>query len=305
MPFDSGLPELHLTGSSPVLDPRSYIEDEASDIAFVMIKTIECSEAAVLMTRSGEPLHSPGQIYMKSGLAKKAMQEVATCYYQFVPDVGSHYEIRDYPLEQNLIIRPDLFVFHHRHLFSLYTQQRPESKGHVEALQLFAELQFGSAFAEADNLFSQGMVTQTYLTYLFKPNDLIISALHGQPAAFVVQEWPEVGQNGCVTLTCWSLQTDGSSFTRKRSVISIPPLATDSKNIMDLVAYPICYATDELKETLRNRGLKQWELRNATQVAYKGWNVKNDQFFVSLTEVLPKNRRSKTFTYYRSLMLDS
>lgn len=262
---------LHLNGTIPVLDLEAFMEDDTDDFAFVAIRTVECSEASVLMVQAGHTLPWTEAIYTKSKILKNAMQQIATCHFLWSSTTES--------FERNRIAPADLFLFHHRHLLRTYALKHPESTQHVDALFEYVDNRYGVAFAEAENLFARGLITQAHIFYLFKPNELVISGTYGRPAAFVLQEWPKLDNDGWLTLYCWSFQTDGSGFARKRSTLSIPPIESETTKIQNLHAYPLRFATPELRELVRSRGEKQWDLRSATQITYKGWNVKGDQFF--------------------------
>jgi hypothetical protein len=280
----------HFNGKVELFDLEAYMEDETDGVAFVVIRTVECSEASVVKARAGSPLRWTEDIYMKSIISKNAMKQIATSYFQPVPkeDQFPHHlsprasteNIRA-PFEQNRITPADLFLFHHRHLLRTHALEHSESKLHINALLDYVDNRFGMEFTEAENLFERGLVAQEHILNLFKPNELIISGTYGRPAAFVLHEWPKLGGDGWVTLSCWSFQTDGSGFARKQSILSIPPIASKTMKIHDLVAYPFHLATPEIRDMIRSRGEKQWELRTATHVTYKGWNVEGDQFFVS------------------------
>lgn len=283
----------HLNGKIPVFDIGALREDNSDEIAFIIVRTVECSKASVLMARAGGLLRWTEDIYMKSQVSKTALQQIATCYYQPVSKKDSDNLVSAFPkssstseapLLQNQIFPADLFLFHHRQALEEYVAQNADSKQHICAVLEYTRSRFGSEFAEADRLFTKGLVTQAYILHLFKPNELVISGTHGRPAAFVLQEWPEIDGDGWVTLRCWSFQTDGSGFARKSSVISVPPVGWNPKNIQDLAAYPLRFAAPDLLEMIRSRGEKHWQHRTASQVVYKGWNVRRDQFFVGAVQ---------------------
>lgn len=286
----------HLNGRVPLFDLEAYMENDTDGIDYVVIRTVECSEASVLMVRAGGPIRWTEALYTKSKASKNALQEIATCYFRPVSvqkiDTHSPYYLtkssRDTtpPFEQNRIIPADLFLFHHRQSLKNYALEQPESREHIEDLLEYLDNRFGTEFAEANSLFVRGLVTQEYILSLFKPNELVMGGTYGRPAAFMLQEWPELNNDGWVTLKCWSFQTDGSGFARKRSVLSIPPIDTKTMKIQDLIAYPLHFATAELQDSIRSRGERQWALRNATHITYNGWNVGRDQFFVSLKHIL-------------------
>jgi len=279
----------HLNGRIPILNLEAFMEEDTDNIALVIIRTVQCSAASVLLARSGVPPEWTESVYMKSKIVKNAMQQIATCYFQpivsgqddYFPHIASSphpYESLSY--EHNRIEPVDLFHFHHHRLLNNYTLKHPESKQHIGAFSHYMDNRYRTEFAEAESLFARGLVTPAHILKLFKPNELVVSGTYGRPAAFVVQEWPNL-KDGWVTITCWSFQTDGSRFARKQTILSIPPIGSEPKDIKTLTAYPLRYAAPEVQESIRAQGKKQWELRNATQVTYRGENVKRDQYFVS------------------------
>lgn len=278
----------HLNGTVPVFDLAAFMDNDEDDIAFVVIRTVECSEASVMMARANGSLHWTEAIYMKSKISKTALRQTATCYFQTPPN--DHYvfsnrqtssDLKKSLYDQNQISPAKLFLFHHDHSLAAYAVEHPETKDHINALLDYMRNKYNKQFTDAENHFARGQVTRACLLYLFKPNDLILSGTYGRPAAFVLQEWPKLSSDGWVTLNCWSFQTDGSGFARKQSMLKIPPIELTETDIQKLVAYPLRFASPKLREMIRIRGEKQWKLRNATQIAYKGWNVTRDQFFVS------------------------
>lgn len=277
----------HLNGIVPLFDLEAFMENDTDDIAFVVIRTVECSGASVLNARAEGSLRWTEAIYTKSKILKNAMQHIATCYFQ---PVREEEERTSYsyqrspataPFERNRIAPAELFLFHHRHLLKNCALEHSESKQHIDALFEYVDNRYGTDFAEADSLFARGLVSQAHILKLFRPNELVISGTYRKPVAFVLQEWPKLSSDGLVTLSCWSFQTDGSGFARKRIFLSIPPIEPKTTEIQNLVAYPLHSATPELRDSIRKRGEKQWKLRTTTQITYKGWNVSEDQFFVS------------------------
>jgi hypothetical protein len=171
----------HLNGTEPVIDLQAFMEDDSDDVAFVVIRTVECSEDSVLIAEAGGPLRWTEAIYAKSKISKRFLQQVATCYFQPPPPR------RGRELWEDNQIDPDkLFLFHHRGLLRSYAEQHSECTLHLNALLEYMENRLGTEFAEVDRLCEQGLVTQEYISYLFKPNDLVVSGILGKPAAFVL-----------------------------------------------------------------------------------------------------------------------
>jgi hypothetical protein len=145
----------------------------------------------------------------------------------------------------------------------------------------YSEPRFSEDFEEAETLLAQNMVSQAHIPKLYKPNSLVVSEIKGQPSAFVVHDWPQADENNCITLKCWSFQTDGVGFARKLTVFLIPPVTHKYQAVSSLVVYPIRYAKPEIQEKIRINGQKHWDLRTMTHVMYKGWDVEGDQHYVS------------------------
>ena len=241
------------------------MENDTDGIALIIIRNVECSEASVTMAGHDGRLRWTEAVYVKSNTLKLALQETATCYYQ--PSVAKARTEPRYmamgmstPIptraifEQNKIDPLDLFLFHHRGALREYTLQHPESKPHIEAFLLYATQRYGTIFSEAESLFERGLVSQAQILLLFKPNDIILAGTFGQPAAFVLQEWPKLGADGWITLLCWSFQTDGSGFARKKTTLSISPIGINLIKIQKLIAYPLRFATAELQGAIQARG---------------------------------------------------
>ena len=238
------------------------------------------------MATSGTALAFTEAVYAKSDISKSAMQQIATCYFQSTEgrDNLARDENQTQRLEQERIDPADLFFFHHHHLLKTWITQNSESKEHIGGLLDYVDAKYSLEFAKANSLFERGLVTQAHILKLFKPNETIISEHLGRPAAYVLQDWPTLEDDGLIKLPCWSFQPDGSGFGRKETVISISPIDRET-NTQTLKAYPLRFAKPELHTLLRDCGKKQWQYRTTAQVSYKGWNVGGDLFFVSNSSV--------------------
>ena len=260
------------------------MEDENDDVAFVIVRHVQCSDSSAVRLQAGGGLQFTEHIYTKSAYLKKALDLTATCYFHPVEKpsgIGFIQEIEQpaYAYEGNRIEPFDLFMFHHQKALKEYATLDPVSEAHLHAFVEYTEVEHGASFAEADSLFSNGSVDRHQIGKLFKPNELVISGTYGKPAAFVVQEWPENQKDGWIFLRCWSFQTDGTRFVRKETRLSIPPLGMETVRIDSLFVYPMRFASAALVDLLTRRGERQWDLRTSQQVTYKGWNVAKDQYY--------------------------
>jgi len=160
----------HLNGKVAVFDLEAFMEDDTDDVAFVVIRTVECSEASVTMASAGGPLRWTEDIYMKSKVSKYAMQQIAKCQFQPSPgDKPNSYPLQastttavhtTIPFIQTRIDPADLFFFHHRQLLRMYALEYPESKPHIDDLLDYVDNRYGVEFAEAERSFELGLVTQ-------------------------------------------------------------------------------------------------------------------------------------------------
>lgn len=281
----------HLNGQLPMLDVDSFMENDSGDddTAFVVIRTVECSQAAVLIACAGGPLRWTEEVYMKSRIAKDLLRSIASCYFQPVLVKDDPYIYVSPPRpeaaapqtwQQNKIEPSELFFYHHRNSLKSHGLLDPEARPCIDMLLTYVDGRYGEEYHEAETLFADGLVSQAHILKLFKPNEIIISGTYGRPAAFVLHEWPTLSRDGWVSLSCWSFQNDGSGFTRKRSELLIPPIEAKHMEIKRLPGFPLAFAAPDLVEGVRTHGLKQWKLRVATQITYKGWNVARDQYYV-------------------------
>lgn len=239
------------------------------------------------MARANVPIRPTERIYVKSRTSKNALHKIAMCHFQSdskhehdrIPHKEAPFSGASYA--QNEIAPLKLFLFHHHSTMKQYIREHPIVKDHISGLLQYSEARYGNDFKEAEALFERGLVNQKHILKLYRPNDIVVGEIRGRSAAFIVHDWPREGQRNCTTLNCWSFQTDGFGFARKLSVISIPPIGEGLKEVPSLSAYPIRFASPEVKETIRVSGWRQWSFRTATQVMYTGWNFERDQSYVS------------------------
>ena len=95
----------HLNGTVPVFDLEAFMEDDTDDFAFTIIRTVECSEASVLMARADGSLRWTEAIYTRSKISKNALQKIATCYFQ--PVLEENIKLLK-PVEQDQIAPAEL-----------------------------------------------------------------------------------------------------------------------------------------------------------------------------------------------------
>jgi hypothetical protein len=294
---------LHLNGNVPIFDPETVLHERFNGPAFVVVRTIECSNASIQMARNGTSLRWTDKIYLKSRVSKDILQKIGMCHFQSHSQDGDNLH-DDSSMGtcslgasyQYLEIAPlKLFLFHLRFVQPQYIEVHPTAQDLVDGLLQYSNSRYGRDFEEAETLLAQDLVSQTHILKLYKPNDLVVSEMSGQPSAFVVHDWPRVDENNRITLECWSFQTDGLGFARKLTVFCIPPIESEYQAVSSFVVYPIRYAKPEIQEAIRINGQKHWDLRTTTHVMYKGWDVERDQHYVSERVQASTAKRRLTF----------
>lgn len=274
----------HLNGEDPMLDVQAYMDDTTDDVAFVIVRTYQCTNNNVMLLKSGATLSFTEAIYIKSAASKSAIDEIATCHFRShipppPPMPGAKNDL--FAFEMNQISPAELFFFHHHKLMKTWIVDNPDSRAHIERLLQYIAGKYGSKFDEAESLLDKGVINQSHITKLFRPNEPIVAQVSGKSAAFMLQDWPVQQPYGGVKLVGWSYQADGSGFDRKQSAYLIPPLEKET-DIKDLTVYPLRFGSPDLRTELHERGKKQWQYRNMAQITYKGRNVGGDLYFVSL-----------------------
>ncbi|KAL6407257.1 hypothetical protein AUP68_10086 [Ilyonectria robusta] len=124
-------------------------------------------------------------------------------------------------------------------------------------------------YEEADELFSQGLVSQKHLAKLFKSNDILVRFEEGEPLACVATKCTFT-QTMYPNLTCYNWAFDGR-FYKVESYLGVawPSNARGSIPITSLPIYPLRFdSTEELETTLRNRGAMFWACRKGHFVGY-------------------------------------
>ncbi|KAK2774687.1 ATPase [Colletotrichum kahawae] len=152
-----------------------------------------------------------------------------------------------------------------------------EQRKHVVQLMDYVEDTFSTKFEEAENLFSQGLVTEDHLWMLFKPNEVVVTFEEGQPRGYVTNRSLKVRKEVGIPLRldCYSWEFDGM-FKRQDKVSGIerPSKDTWPLKIEDLPVFPLRLdRTGTLEETLQVKYIDHIE-----------WNKKAFEQLVLLPE---------------------
>lgn len=173
------------------------------------------------------------------------------------------------------------YFYHHRHdIDAAAALAEGELQSQITALQMYINTQYGELFDEMDSLAAKGMVKSQNIPLLFCPNEIVMTKANGVPAACVLRAWP--AKKNPIALECWNWAYDGHWLHRKECWLNINRPIQPMVNIRDLAVYPLRFATDEEISYLESRGRKFWSLRHHSFVAYEGWDLKREHYYVCL-----------------------
>ncbi|KAH7325688.1 hypothetical protein B0I35DRAFT_116862 [Stachybotrys elegans] len=255
----------HLEG----LHPHSSVSERLDAIAFTVFRAYHCTD----MSRHQQRLYSSGPrvtelIHIQSPVLRSALQAVAT----YIPG-------DDFSQTWNLTT-PHVFISHHRD--ALLNRARQEGESCMEDLKHLFEYvytKWADPILTLERLTKAGNIDAKRLPWLYKPNEMIISIVKGVPTAYVLKSDPSWNEELTgITLECWAWDYNGFLLQRKGHELFVAtPSNSDPTPIRNLSAYPLRFATKEVKDSVLARGRKYWGLRYQHHVSYLGWDAKGDR----------------------------
>jgi hypothetical protein len=141
---------------------------------------------------------------------------------------------------------------------------------YINVLLRYIEEVFGDDYAEADELFARGLVTEKHQSKLFGPNEIVFTMNEGQPMAFVSKGLPKVEPSEPILLSCENWTFDGV-FRRQETQFEVDEWPSESSGVMpiaDLDIFPLKYAAPGVEDRLRRRGLVLWSCRKWRYMGY-------------------------------------
>ncbi|KAJ4237552.1 hypothetical protein NW757_013253 [Fusarium falciforme] len=169
------------------------------------------------------------------------------------------------------LVPPYLHIYHTRARMRTLTGEIPDTSraSHIVQLLDYVEESFGREYREADNLFSQGLVTKDHIHKLFGPNEVIVAFDEGEPVGFVSMTFPAPPILP-FSLKCYTWTFDGRFRKEEKSLnIQWPSKDNGPLAITALGAYPLQFdPTGKLEKALRDRGTMFWSCRKRAFVGY-------------------------------------
>lgn len=286
---ESGIVSRHLSGHIPIPSLKRYLET-VDNCSFIVYRLYTCDKhgqdaprnrLTVLpkVTRMSNKLEYREFIAIMSQRLERAILDLASCNPD---DCSSPLCLQDY---QGLIMMgaPYRFIYHHRtELLNYIKSAKHSTQPKALALLNYVDATVGAKHKRADDLFRRGITDFQSLNFLFKPNDILVVANQGRHTSHALNTWlaslhtPHWG--------CWTWTYDGSSFMRKPGAVQVPDLKNVKNrtvSIRELGTYPIKYAPENIRKSLKERGQKFWALRSQSYISYTGWDVLKDENHVS------------------------
>jgi hypothetical protein len=280
---DSGVTSRHLSGHIPIPSLKRYLSTIKHRASFLVFREYNCTSTRQYAPRHRKPvfprlvakswswMSRDEYIVIISDSLETAIRKIAICHPSGV-HAGIEQASGDLGLVRPLVLTPPYaFVYHHRSLLLEHAKNCTSSiRRHILALLDYVEGIFGARFKRADELFRNGKTDHLSLEYLFCPGDIILSYNQNTYTAYNLTSWP----NSLANLDCWGWAFDGLQFLRKCTSLSVRrgPIR-GAVPIQDLLVYPIKYAPQDLRNDLKRRGERFWNLRFQHYISYTGWDV--------------------------------
>jgi hypothetical protein len=173
---------------------------------------------------------------------------------------------------------PYLQLYHYRELMrqTIPKLKDVEEQRHVNVLLRYIDKEFEGEYAEADDLFAKGLVSQKHYSKLFGPNDTVVTMKDGQPLASVSLGLPNTEYSN-LNLLCENWSFDGV-FERKQNVVEViwPFESSAIVPIVNLKLFPLKHSRDGTKERLLARGKLLWSCRKRRYMSYRAPGSKDN-----------------------------
>ena len=211
-----------LRGTSSIANAEEYLEDN-EHISIVIYRTYDCEEYHESVEQSFERLRL-SDFGVRTVAAMRPYLFVVSKDMAPATSVSEYMTLLSHDLKEalrnleklNPSINCNSFRHNHWRLNAPYLQMyhfrdlvrhtiprltSAEERKHAEVLLTYIDETFGDDYAEADNMFAKGMVSQNHLSKLFEPYEIVVTMKESQPVAFISKGLPNTG-HPALTLRC-------------------------------------------------------------------------------------------------------
>lgn len=271
----------------PLANPPRYLERHP-EIAFAVYKDYQrdVQPNAKDDWPEDEEMGAPEPQKESVKFTSDAMVGAIKAFVKEQPDFNKQFPKFD-PTEE--IPAPYRFWYYCRSLYAeALGRLRPEQQSLVELFSQWNEINYGQEYRDAESRFADGFVSHKSIKYLIRAGITIVSYLDDQLHAFESTSWPKLVSEPVTsgpesegkkpperryvyTITGWSWCLYDDGFYAKERVLEIVlsiPENEEEVPIVSLDVFPLRYASQEVQETLRQRGETYWKCRNQRLVDY-------------------------------------
>ncbi|ETS82900.1 hypothetical protein PFICI_04776 [Pestalotiopsis fici W106-1] len=264
----------HLTFTQTIRNIAAFMK-ESQDISFLVFRYYRCSDSNRWGRHHTKTTSDTGVRYDETiAIVSPSLQAIFDDVSRCVPDKGS--AEKDGPKNYSA----DFFYHHRAALNDRHSQLESMPRSELTAILGYVQATYGTRFGELDMSIAQGFIQADDLAAIFCPNQVVISRKGVTLEAFVLRTWPWKRDTG-VLLECWQWGFDGGSLRRKEVDLDITKLSQSVMKIRDLEVFPASFASETEIEYLQSRGVKIWNMRYPSFVAYEGWDGQKDYFYAA------------------------
>ncbi|OAG36420.1 hypothetical protein AYO21_09405 [Fonsecaea monophora] len=120
--------------------------------------------------------------------------------------------------------------------------------------------------AEAETLFSSGLVSDAHFSKLFRVGELVVTRKDTTMLAYRLEQVQET-QDG-LSLDCWSYDFNGAFKVRQTKLHVRRPLKKEPVSVNSLEIFPLRLDLSSVRDQLLSRGRKFWDCRGRKYIHY-------------------------------------
>ncbi|KAL4739348.1 P-loop containing nucleoside triphosphate hydrolase protein [Aspergillus similis] len=263
--------------------------DENEDLGFLVNKRFQCEEYQKEMDPLFEPLPRPRDPRVpesiepyffslrRNGDLAIPFSETITILSEALKEAiiavtGMKYEhVSDLEKPSNMKMLQHLLYHYHREKEERAIHVPKVQRRLLDAFLDYIRWSYGQDYEEADDILSQGLITQAHLAKLCAPKEIMVSDVNTHPRAYMLDRAPKNAETPLV-LELWSWDFEDGVFRQKWTEIKLgwpsSAAAEEKIPITSLDVYPLRYAAPSVGKRLKTRGELFWRCRKQRLVAY-------------------------------------
>ncbi|KAK4198765.1 hypothetical protein QBC40DRAFT_283220 [Triangularia verruculosa] len=269
----------HLQGNELILDLDDFLGD-LPNTAFIVYRDYLCQKG----TRSsmlGNSSKSATKFFREIiSVVSGELQSIIQQRSLFAPD-HEGYRLSQFDYASPAVSATpseysSRFLYHHRTPLNEAAAGAADGSP-IKTLVSYMDSHPDAMYGKCDELFSRGMVTQDTLSWLFRPNGMLISTEGPTPSAYVLRRFPIEGST--LHLKCWNWGYDGQSLQRTDHTLTVDIQSYGETRIDQLAVHPIEFATPAMVNKVLACGKKFWGHRYQHFVSYEGPDFEKERVF--------------------------